>query len=389
MSIINLIQYSKTIEPNKATKIRVFNDFFCDEFGIKNHNEYIDVYFFEEMNIDFIARGLERYIEINKVSAQNPAETFVNAVYELLAYVSREYGAKNAILTDMDKNKEFYKRTKEIISKLRSTITKDIATDDDFEELVNYVESYLEEHDSIESELIKEIDLLISHKRSKLWVYPSFISVIAAKLLMKYGLKYNVIISLNVNDIDLENNGITINGILLPLRSDLVFLLKIYMPIRKELVTHYNINHEKLLVKYTTGGPYLHSDYGKLYILMDKSFKSFKSESFSSKRILEMLDSGIDTYLISILTGFEVTRCVDIQSNNRSNDRSEEYCIDKIREFLSNKKQIDASQFITCPFCGIKKKANIENWIIVKFEDADNKYVACKGCKGLANREHV
>lgn len=385
MSIINLIQYSKSIEPNKATKIKEFNKFLCDEFKIENVNEGIDVYFLGEIDIEFIIRGLNRYIEANNVSAQNTADTFVTAVYELLIHVERKYGAKNGILSDMDKHKEFLERTKEVTSKLRSTISKDIATDDDFEKLVNCVDLYLEEHDDIESELSNEINLLITSKREKLWHYPNFISIIATKLLMEYGLKYNVIISLNVNDVDLENRNIIINGILLPIHSDLVGLLKIYMPIRKQLVTHYNYIHEKLLVRYMTGGPYLPREYGKLYNLIRKSFKSFEAEAFASKRILEMLDNGLDTYLVSKLTGFDVTRCVTIQYENRTNDRSEEYCADKIRVFLSNKKQVDASQFIICPFCGVKKNANIENWIIVKFEEDNNKYIACKGCKGLAN----
>ena len=119
MSTINLIKYSKSIEPNKATKIKVFNGFFCDEFRIKNYDEDIDTYFLQELDIDFIVRGLEHYIEVNKVSAQNPAETFVNAVYELFEHVAKVYNSKNVILSDMDKNREFFERTKEITSKLR------------------------------------------------------------------------------------------------------------------------------------------------------------------------------------------------------------------------------------------------------------------------------
>ncbi|BCN29550.1 hypothetical protein [Anaeromicropila herbilytica] len=385
MSLINLIQYSKLIEPHKATKIKEFNKFLCNEFNIENINEGIDVYIFEEIDIDFIIRGLNCYIEANNVSAQNTADTFVAAVYELLVHVEQKYGTKNNILSNIDKHKEFMEKTKEVTSKLRSTVSKDIATDDDFEKLVNCVDLFLEEHDDIESELSNEINLLISNRRNKLWHYPNFISIIATKLLMVYGLKYNVIISLNVNEVDLENRNIIINGILLPINSDLVALLKIYMPIRKQLVTHYNNIHKKLLVSYITGGPYGSREYGKLYNLIIKNFKSFEAEVFASKKILEMLDNGLDTYLVSKLTGFDVTRCVTIQYENRTNDRSEEYCIDKIREFLSNKKQVGDSQFINCPFCGAKKNANIENWIIVKFEDDNNKYIACKECKGLAN----
>ncbi|RPF48277.1 hypothetical protein EDD70_1092 [Hydrogenoanaerobacterium saccharovorans] len=381
MNTINILEYRKSIEPNKATKIKVFTEFFCSEFTIKAQDDNIDVRHFQDMDIDFIIKSLGNYIVVNNVRAQNTADTYVKAVYELLEYISDKYGATNAIFTNMRKNKEFSDRTKEVTSQLRATISKDIATDDDYESLVNCVESFLQENDNIELKLNEEIDLFISGERKNLRIFTSFLSILAAICVMVYALKYNVITELKSKDIDIIDRKIKINGISLPLNMELEQLLKIYMPIRTKLINFHRVNTDSLFIKYKTGQQLIKDDFSYTFQYIRNNLNGFKSEEFSSRRILEMLDRGIDISSISQLTGFDIKRCAEIQANNSTTDI--------LIEFLSGKKDINSSQFMSCPFCGTRKKANIENWIIVKFEGDDNKYVACKGCKGLANREHI
>lgn len=375
MDTINLSKYCKSLSPTQATKVRVFSDFFCKEYNL-NINDDINIFILSKIDEEFIIRSLEFYIIENKVTTKATADNYVTYVVDLLKYINEKFQVRSIILQQIEILEGFILRTKEITSKLHNSVNKDIATDDEYASLKDGIESFFEEHKNIQDELNDELDNLEKSKRVKLNLYESLISIISIKMILQYAIKSNVIIRLKVQDVDMVNKKLHINGLALPLNDDLASLISIYSSARERIVKIHGVTDDILFLKYTTGKPYTTGNNSTLLMEMIKNVNSAKAESFAAKRILEMLEKEIDISIIAKMTDWSIERCVALQSNNIENDDA----FISLQSFLSDK----PNRTMICSFCREKIETEIDNWVIIQFKDSDKKFISCRGCKGLA-----
>lgn len=109
---------------------------------------------------------------------------------------------------------------------------------------------------------------------------------------------------------------------------------------------------------------------------------TWSAEIFASRRILEMIDKGIEIRAISKLTETSEDRCINFQATNiiDYNDRLNQFFLED--SHLDRKVIIKKRGFFTCPFCGRELKAISDEWVLIQYENSNVKHIACKECKG-------
>jgi len=117
-------------------------------------------------------------------------------------------------------------------------------------------------------------------------------------------------------------------------------------------------------------------------------------EIFATRRLLEMLDKGMDVYTVLRLSEKTTKKFFDLLDEyNKLEDINSkiqqffygETSIDK--KFIVKKKE-SSELFLICPFCGDEVMAISDEWVLVQYEDNGKKFLACRKCKG-ENGKHI
>jgi len=392
--IFNFI-LSEFQKENANTKIKVFIEYLYERFGVSDSEEFDNIYF-SVFSDDDLIQSLEYYIDKNKVTAQITARNYITYIKDFYDQTLSKYNIKNEIFTNIEHYNQLLVKSQKIISKLKKTKSKDIADDDQYENLISGIEDFLKNFNinDLYDEILKCKNNKI--KQDYVRIHHRFVSVIAVKLVMKFALANLRIVSLDYSDLDIENNVLIVDGVQLPLNKEcdkeLIDLLKTYLRIREYILKLFSRKESKLFIRHD-GEPYLKStsDRGKVasysifFKIMKDKIGTEAAELFANRRILEMLDDGVDISTISRISEKSINKCIELQNNNNK----EEDSINKLYSFLNESAQIDKKVIIDkkwytkCPICGEEVKAISDNLILVQYENEDKTlYLACKKCRG-------
>lgn len=386
MPNFNLKEFKKV---NTNTKVRVFIEFLYERFAVSPDSEEFDNDYFSLFNDDDLIESLEYYIKKNSVTAQGTASNYITYITNFFKKLSDEYDIKNEFFVNIDQNNQLIAKSKEIISKLKKTESKDIATDEQYEDLISGIDDFLNNLNI--NDLYDEILNCKNRGNNYTKQYHRFMSIIPVKLVMKFALGNLKIISLEYSDLDMENNILRVNGFHLPLDEELIQLLKKYLRIREYILNLYSKQESKLFIK-QNGEPYIKStsdrenvpSYGSFFKIMKDIIKTESAEIFAARRILEMLDRGIDISTISRISEKSLNKCIELQKSNNK----EEDVINKLNLFFNENTNIDKKivrkkkGYIKCPFCSEDVNAISDEWILVQYANSDKKYLACRKCRG-------
>lgn len=386
---------------NTNTKIKVFIQYLYEKCEVSASSEDFDNEYFSLLDDDDLIESLEYYIAKNSITAQVTAKNYITYITNFFNNTLFEkYGITNDIFRNTHINKQFISKSNEIISNLKKSESKDIATDEECEELNVGINKFLNE--LVIDDIYDEINKYHSTDKKHLKIYHNFVSTIAIKLIMKFALGSSTTVSLEFDDLDMKNNVIFVNGFNLPLDEELFLLFEKYLKIREYVLNLYAMQESKLFIKYT-GKPYIkeiidkpkapHKDYASFFKIMKVILRKTSADLFTTRSALEMLDKGIDIETVSKLSDISIKKCIKLQNNN--NDEVDK----KLQLFFSSKEPKSKSKFINkktinnkkgyfkCPFCGNNVQAISDELILVQFENDNTKYLACRKCRG-ANEKY-
>ncbi|BCJ95702.1 hypothetical protein acsn021_32710 [Anaerocolumna cellulosilytica] len=396
MADFNLYDYSKE---NKNTKLKVFIEYLFEKCG--NDNNEFDNNYFTILTVDDLIESLSYYIINSSITAQNTANTYIAKLIDFFKFLSDNYGIRNDIFTNYELYNQFIFRYKEIIAGLRKTESKDIATDEQYELLTNGLNEYLNTYDI--TEIYDEVNEYYEGEQTgiKKYIqkYHRFVSVLPVMLILKFALKDLTVVLLELNDLDLENELIMVNGFELPLDYELIKHFKSYLKVRDHILELYSKQENKLFIKHN-GVPYIKSekersnspDYGNFLKIMKDFIGSQSGEIFAVRRIVEMLDKGMDIFTVLKLTEKSTQKFYNLMDDVYSKENINK----KIHQFFYGDTKIDRKYIVKkggtpevkCPFCGSLVEAVSEEWVLVQLKEDGKKYLACRKCKG-ENGNHI
>lgn len=386
-----ILQEFKNRNTNK--KIKVFIQYLYEKYGVSTDSEEFDNEYFSLLNEDDLIESLEYYIDKNNITAQVTASNYVTYITDFFDNtLSSEYGVNNEIFTNVYLRDKFVSKSKEIISKLKKSESKDSATDEEYEDLNAGINKFLNEliiediYDSIDKYQKKEIKYVK--------MYTNFVAAIALKLIMKFALGSATTISLELSNLDMESKTICVNGFNLCLDEELFHLFQKYLGIREYILSIHAKQENKLFIKYN-GEPYIkyiektraiRKDYSTFFKIMNDTIGKCSADLFTTRRVLEMLDKGIEISTIAKISDMSIDKCIELQNSNNN----EEDINNKLQRFFNSKKTKIIEKkvinkkngFLKCPFCGKETKAVSDEWILVQFENDSTKYLACRKCEG-------
>lgn len=134
-----------------------------------------------------------------------------------------------------------------------------------------------------------------------------------------------------------------------------------------------------------TGKPYINkynqAENGRLFIQVDKD-KAFDVTGLQNRTIIRMVAKGANVNLLCELTGTDEKTIGRICDYNEKDIKAFEDLFGNVRETRVAEKEKQAKGLIRCPFCGEYQDASSKNWILIQIEGDDNKYIACRECRG-------
>lgn len=394
MSEFSLKKYKKTCD---NTKVRVFIKYLYEKYGNSDSEDFDNKYFTQVDEEDMI-ESLRYYISKNGVTAQVTADNYITFTKDFFIKVlSSEYGIKNSLFINNDLLNHYVARAKEeIISRLKKSESKVSANDEQYEKLNNYINDY---SNSLSfNDIYDELQKLRYGNLSYAKIYHRFVSIMPVKLVMKFALANKTIISLELKDLDMINNVIIVNGFKLPLDDELINLFELYLRIRQIVLHQQSKEESKLFIK-PNGEPYItvskdsnrdyDTDYASFFKIMKDCINTVSADLFASRRILEMLDRGVDISTVAKLSGRTNEKFSELQKNYSSDtgDRLQRFFNDDIN--IHKKLIIKKKGYLKCPFCGNEVEAISEEWVLVQFEYDGIKYLACRECKGKNGKYRI
>ncbi len=350
--------------------------------------------FFSLFTVDDLIESMKYYIEKDSITAKITAQNYITNIGEFFDML-RTYGIVNDIFTDISLKNQLYTKAKEATLLLKDSESKDIADDELYEKLKSGLDEYFRR--LVINDIYEELDRIKSGKLKYVSLYNRFISGIAIKIITQYALSNLTTISLNIEDVDIDNSTLTVNGFILELTDELKNLLKDYLRIRAYVLRTSSMTEGKLFVKHN-GEPYIKyrndrrnsPNYVAFFYILKDIVNTRSAEIFASRRILELLNKGLDISTVAQLSGISKEKCEELQEKNQNKEEANK----KLSAILSGDKEIDKKiivnkkGFLKCPFCGKDTKAISDDWVLVQLKENGIKYLACGVCKG-ANRKAV
>lgn len=168
---------------NSNTKIKVFIEFLYEKFGLSMDDQSFDNDYFLLFNEDDLIESLNYYIYKNSVTAQITANNYVTYITDFFEMLSNKYNIRNDVFINIDRRNNFMLKVKEIVSLLKQTENKEIASDDQYEKLNSDIDNFLSTCN--ERDIIAQINDLKGKEIKTYFIYHRFVSVIAVKLVRK------------------------------------------------------------------------------------------------------------------------------------------------------------------------------------------------------------
>ena len=270
---------------------------------------------------------------------------------------------------------------KPIIGVLKEGSSKEIASDDEFLAIQQEVKTveYGIERDKVFEEVVNK-------KRGN--HFRKLVSVIATRLVLDFGLKGVELTKIKVQDYDVVNNSIWINGVVLPLSAVYCDSMKLYLEARELAVSKTAILTERLFVN-VKGNDFKAtkvSDYGALFNIVKKLNGSAGMEMYAYNRILKMFASGVDINTIVQLTGFsreKIFELLDYYNDEIIGLNPNVYFSTPTENELDVKNSYGKIKYYNCPVCNKLITTEASEWVVVMYEDSEIPVLACKYCGGV------
>ena len=230
---------------NANAKLLSFFEYLYIKLGLKEDEVFLKGYF-EIVNENDLIESLNYYIVKNHVTAQITANNYISSITIFYEELYEKYGITNEIFLNSEMKKRLLKRTKEIITSLRKTESKDVASDEQYETLRIGLKDTMShfEYESIRRELTDYNNKSIKNTEQ----YYSLLSAITVNIVLEYAIKQISIARLLLSALNLGEKYIKINGYKLPLNDDMVRLFNLYLPIRSFILQTFSGNSEWLFV---------------------------------------------------------------------------------------------------------------------------------------------
>lgn len=376
--MFNLQEYmSGELDP----KLRYFLEYLEMNFSKEIQD---DDKFLETLNEDDFLNAFRDYIE--KASpARQTAQTYIRNVRKFFEMLHDEYGIRNPVIYDNEVNIKFEKMKSAVILELREQENKECISDKDFEKLNAEMDKFLRTPD-LEEKMIREIENHYSGVSQQNKFYSRFVSIVPTQLAIKYGLSNKALVNLKVDDLDMENGILQVNGFQLPLSKTLMDIVKLYCRMRMLIIDLSKSDIKDLFIKIdassfvseSTGTP----DYSSLFFFMKKCINTSACKQLSYKRIIELVDKGADIKSLSELvdvTPDTIRSICDVDS-----ERTKTTLVNIITEQPNEdiKKENASKGNMRCVYCGKIHTVDATNWLLIQTDDSDCKYLACRECRG-------
>lgn len=164
----------------------MFFKFLCDKF----ESEIIDMEYFALVNEADLLESLDYFIVTRKVTARRTASTYMGRIKILFDNLEKYYGITNDIYVNGNFLPEFEEEVKNRISILNETIDKSIATDEQYDILVNEINEF-EQNYSYEG-AVEGIDKFLTENNVKsdaLRMFRLICSICATQMVINMVLK--------------------------------------------------------------------------------------------------------------------------------------------------------------------------------------------------------
>lgn len=366
----NYLSSDEYINSKDYAKLKYFFKYLEDFFPDKMYEDN----FFVSLGKDDFLFALDYYIDIMKDPAQNTVKDYQRAFFSFMKMLSN-YGIRNSTIFDNEKERAYKKAANDIINKLKPQESRDCLDSEKYDILITEIDKFLKEHDNDTEILLAIKDS--EHKDSRT-IYNGFVSILAIKLVMLYGLKNNRVRDLTINGLNLKNKTLQIDSFELPLSDEMVDLFKRYLNVR-EHVLKTNVTYSDYLFVTIDGTGY--NAYGQGYIsslfaiLQKKGLPKISLTQVGYKRIVELLKQGANIATLANLTDHSAKTICELYQKELSRTKQNENLVEIFR---------DTKGLIKCPFCGRKSEAVSDNWILREVDVNGNiiRRIACKECKG-------
>lgn len=353
----------------------------------------------ESLSKEDVIKSLKYYIAINNVGYQVTASNYITYVKKFFRRLSAQYNIKNNLFLHNELYDDMHVEAKEIIDKL-SKGEIEIAEDETLEELKRHIRKEVK---NIDTDIVwEEISKRSLTRNTNTGNYNNLMSIIPTKLAIEYGLKNECIHALEIGDYDPIDNKITIKDFMIPLSDEYRDLFDIYLKMREFLMRKYKYNYKDLFIK-GTGEPVTNEkgkpDTNALFFVMKKALGTCGTKQFVYKKIIDYIDKGFDISTISIVTGVSPSTCTKLLMYY--NTEVTKVNINKIFKELSknsgdndienieNTEQESIKNYMRCPWCGDFVKSDSDNWVVIQYGDDEETYIACKGCKGVNEKDYM
>ncbi len=351
-------------------KLKYFFQFLEDFYPVRMYEED----FFSSLEADEFLLALEYYIEKKNNPAQNTVSDYQMAFISFIKMLHHNYGIRNSTFFDNEKEDAYKKAANSIINGLKKQEHRGCLDENRYEILVAEIDNSIRRYEN-NTEILSAIEN--SNKNDSRKIYNEFVSVIAIKLVMIYGLKNKRIRDLKIDAINIEKKTLQIDIFELPLNVEMIGLFERYLIIREQILKTNNVQSHYLFVTIEGDG---YDSYGTGYIgslfslLKREGLPKISVTEIGYRRIVELVDRGANIAILANLTGHK-NEIIKQYENERLTTEDIVYLV---------KKFDDTKGLLKCPFCGEEKEAVSENWVLreVYVDGNPIKRITCKNCKG-------
>ena len=387
-----IFDYEKFCEEHKRNrKKRVFLNYVEEKFGsLDKRNVLVN------LNSNDVIESLQRYISVGGQS-QTTARNYFSYISMMFEELSRRYNIKNELFIDKEKYRLLKNEIETLVSTLKETNSKDVASDDEFETMQDEVEKV--EYWLKQEEMNKR---LIDSDVGRVKNYSKMLSVIAMNLVLDYGFKGNVLTTIRHEQYHEDTNILEVNGIIVPLREKYARLMNLYQRARMVILKANDVQSEMLFVN-KAGRDFVAKrrskdkdtrapQYGALFCIADELVGSVAMERYAANRIVKMIARGIDLNTIMKLTGFGMNKVFDLQEYynvevkelNPSDyfSTSEAYC----DEMQYTEEKVS---YLKCPVCQRLVTAEAKEWVVVTYENSQKPVLSCRYCGGVYEESSI
>lgn len=309
-------------------KINCFYNFLVEKKGITDGSFHS---YLSSMRDTEILESLQQYIDNNEVTKISVARHYISVVKRYFNFLYGLQIENNNLLRNFTLEKRysdsFNNKLKEFIdnnNRLADIGTKSALTLEEVKLLVVECDQEIED-------ILKEPQTTLFSTINKI-SYNNIMSAVALKLMVFTGVKFNVLNSIAIEDLNINHNTICINNFTIHLPDNLATQFKYYLDIRKRIPSELNT----LFVQYE--GDIL----GRKNRILSERLQQYigrqDTTGITKFGVIEMIKKGVNQSLLQEFTGvgMDIFKDCQQQVNGEKNKYGSRYLDSKLRSLEIN-----------------------------------------------------